>query len=373
MVGETDMACAGRANRGAALLAKAASILLLLCSGLLLAGEGQWQPASPMPDKYDWIQLKSGEWLKGELIVLYNGRLEFDSTELDLLTLDFEDVVEIRSAQLMQVRLLGEEDLIGILLMADGQVRVSGTGQSFDRSRLLTVTAGEAKEINFWNARLSVGANWRQGNTEQAEGNASAMVQRRTLEGRMKLDYLGNYSTIDGSVSANSHRASGVLDKFITHRFFVRPVFVEYYRDPFQNIGNRLTVGTGVGYELLQTVKTEWTVFGGPAYQYTRFDQVEEGDAETESTPALVGGTQLEIELSPAIDFTYDYQLQLVSRAAGLYNHHMITGFTVELSRLLDFDISLVWDRVAQPKPDADGIEPEQDDWRLIIGLGFDF
>ncbi len=29
-----------------------------------------WLPPEPRPEKYDWIQLKSGEWLKGKLEVL---------------------------------------------------------------------------------------------------------------------------------------------------------------------------------------------------------------------------------------------------------------------------------------------------------------
>ncbi|MCP4993645.1 MAG: hypothetical protein GY934_07655 [Gammaproteobacteria bacterium] len=36
-----------------------------------------WTP--PPPDNYDWIQLVSGEWLKGELIAMYEGTVEFDS------------------------------------------------------------------------------------------------------------------------------------------------------------------------------------------------------------------------------------------------------------------------------------------------------
>jgi len=44
-----------------------------------------WLPPTPKPEKFDWIQLKSGEWLKGELKVLYDKKLEFDSDELNLL------------------------------------------------------------------------------------------------------------------------------------------------------------------------------------------------------------------------------------------------------------------------------------------------
>ena len=37
-----------------------------------------WQPPAPPPDEFDWIQLTSEEWLKGELKVLYEEKLEFD-------------------------------------------------------------------------------------------------------------------------------------------------------------------------------------------------------------------------------------------------------------------------------------------------------
>ena len=57
-----------------------------------------WDDFMPPPDsKFDWIQLTSGEWLKGDFKVLYDYKLEFDSDELDLLEFDFEDVKRMRT------------------------------------------------------------------------------------------------------------------------------------------------------------------------------------------------------------------------------------------------------------------------------------
>ena len=59
----------------------------------------------PPPDKqYDWIQLTSDEWLKGELKGLYAFSLEFDSDKLELQVLDWEDVKSIRTAHAQAVR-----------------------------------------------------------------------------------------------------------------------------------------------------------------------------------------------------------------------------------------------------------------------------
>jgi len=69
-----------------------------------------FQPTPPRPDKFDWIQLTSGEWLKGEFIALYDDALEFDSEELEELTLDWEDVRVIRTARVVQVRFKAPSD-----------------------------------------------------------------------------------------------------------------------------------------------------------------------------------------------------------------------------------------------------------------------
>jgi hypothetical protein len=42
-------------------------------------------------DIFDWIQLKSGEWLKGTIKAMQKHELEFDSEELDHLKFDWDD------------------------------------------------------------------------------------------------------------------------------------------------------------------------------------------------------------------------------------------------------------------------------------------
>ncbi|MGB3648817.1 MAG: hypothetical protein WA992_09825, partial [Desulfobulbales bacterium] len=56
-------------------------------SEYVLAADSAWDKFVPPPDdKFDWIQLTNGEWLKGEFKVLYDYEVEFDSDELDLQT-----------------------------------------------------------------------------------------------------------------------------------------------------------------------------------------------------------------------------------------------------------------------------------------------
>jgi len=355
-----------------ALLAVAA----LLVAGLAVAQEPAqaWQPPPPAPDEFDWIQLTSSEWLKGELIALYNDSLEFDSDELDKVTLDWEDVRLVRTARIMEVRFLGQPPVKGRLFVDGDVVRIVGDEErQFDRADLLTIAAGEPTELSHWSGKVSFGANLRRGNTEQVEINTVARGLRRTVRNRIGLEYLGNYNVTNDVSTANNQRLNGDVDWFVSDRLFIRPLQLEYYKDPFQNIAQRWTVGAAVGYQLVDTSRVGWSVGVGPAYQHTTFDSVAEGASDHEATPALLVRTTYTNELTGKIDYRFDYAFSLTSQASGRYNHHLVTGVEIEGIAFLDLDLTLVWDRIQAPRPTETGEVPKKDDYRLIVGLGFDF
>jgi hypothetical protein len=334
-----------------------------------------WDPPPPPPDEFDWIQLKSGEWLKGELKVLYQKKLEFDSEELELLEFDWEDVKQVRGHRIFSVRLEGPIIIEGLLHVTEDKVflTVGEERQEFERGQLLAIAPGAPREIDYWSAELTFGLNFSSGNTRQTQYSSIANIKRRTSATRFVTDYLGNFTKTEGVETINNQRIQSYFDVFKTRKFFLRPFFGEYYRDPFKNIDNRITVGAGMGYHIVDTSKTEWDVAGGPAYQRTRFDSIQVGQDSSESTAAFVAGTYFNTELTRTVDFNFRYDLQLVSEESGTYTHHLVTGLETELTGWLDFDVSFVWDRTQDPQPNADCTVPKKDDFYLIFGLGFEF
>ena len=350
------------------------AVLLALGAVGVGAGEGSWRPEPPMPEDADWVQLTSGEWLKGEVIAMYEDSLEFDSEKLDELSLDWEDVRQIRTAQVMQVRLEDGRVLTGRLLMEAGTVRVLGPEPvEIPSSRVLSILAGEPGEANYWSGKLSAGINLRSGNTDQTETSGALNVLRRTPKNRLTLSYLGNFSRTGATTTSDNQQATVGWDWFLTHRVYLRAVSAEYYRDPFQNIGGRWTLGLGAGYQIVDTPRTGWSVDAGLAYQRTSFDTVEEGTARTADTPALRVGTRFDRELTRWLDLFVDYRLFLVNEASGTSNHRLHTGIEIELIGDLDLNLSWVWDRIQDPRADADGTLPERDDFRTIFGVGYSF
>ncbi len=373
--------------RGAFLL-----LVLVLAAAMILAaapgafaqpGPEQAQPRWPsdaaLPVKYDWLQLDSDEWLKGELIALYDDELVFDSVKIGPRTLDWKDVQQVRTARAMTVGLTGGEVLVGKLVIDGERVLVfrdeqRGDGQrELQRSQILSITPGGPEPLSRLGGKVSAGLTVRQGNVDQVDANVSAEIEYRRVRDRIELDYLANYDSSEGTETANDQRIKSQWHHFITDRFFVKPAVVEWYRDPLQNLDSRTTAGAEAGYWIFDTRRTDWQVSAGLAWQQTRWVGVEAGEEATQTAAAFVGSTSFEQEWTRGIDFKFDYTFYLTKEDAGRYIHHALMSIETEWTDTLDFDVSLYWDRTQSPLAGRDGTLPDQDDLRMVVSLGIEF
>tara|TARA_B100000809_G_scaffold266793_1_gene331623 strand:+ start:5475 stop:6551 length:1077 start_codon:yes stop_codon:yes gene_type:complete len=346
--------------------------LLCVFSCAVLA-QPKWDD-EPLPAKFDWVKLTSGEWLKGELKVLYDSELEFDSDNLGLLHLDWDDVAEIRSAQVLSVRFNNGSQGIGKVLMRDGQVSFNGVDvESYDAKGIMSMAAGGTQGSSYWSAEVVLGGNFKRGNSLENIFDSHIDIKRRTNASQFKFNYLATLRRVDNIETENSHRISSSYDVFITQKLFWRPVYGEYYRDKIQNISDRVTVGMGVGYHLIDSSKTTWGVTAGPGYQYSRFVSVSEGENNPEGSGLFMFETLWDYELSKVIDIKALYNIQLTNDESGRYKHHSRIGMEYELTDALDFNIYFIWDRTEKPQRDEAGVLPEQDDTRMTVGLGYEF
>lgn len=73
------------------------------------------------------------------------------------------------------------------------------------------------------------------------------------------------------------------------------------------------------------------------------------------------------------IDLILEYRSPYTSRDVGETLHHAVSTLSVELTKRFDLDVSFVWDRTQNPKPDINAVVPQQDDFHLTLGLGVRF
>jgi hypothetical protein len=213
----------------------------------------------PPEDSFDWIQLNTGEWLKGRIKAMQERQIEFFSEKLSDLTFDWKDVRQVRSPRTIDVLFVDGRKVSGSVTVTPEQVAVGGAAPYVaPRDQLQSLTPGGSKERDYWSADLSVGLALQTGNTKSVQYNAQVDLQRRTPATRLSLDYIGNVSTFNGDENANNHRVNTEFDLWLSRRFYLVLPSAEYYTDPFQNLAHRVTAGGGVGYDLIDRRRLEW-------------------------------------------------------------------------------------------------------------------
>lgn len=329
---------------------------------------------TPPPDRFDWIQLKTGEWLKGRLKGMQDRSVDFWSEKLTDLTFDWKDIRQVRSPRTIDVLLNDKTKVSGPVSITPDEVTIDGTpAKVVSRTELQSLTPGGAKERDYWSGDVSLGLTVQAGNTRGVQYNAQADLQRRTPATRLSLDYIGNFSRANGIESANNHRLNSEFDRWLSRRFYLIVPSFEYYKDPFQNLSSRVTAGVGVGYELIDRPNLEWAITTGPAYQQAWFDSTGPGDQTGTVVGALNFGSRFKWDINRRVKYLLQYRGQYTSREVGETTHHLVSTFSVDLNKRFTLDLSAIWDRISEPKAGAGGVRPEPDDFSLVAGLGVHF
>jgi len=346
------------------------------------AQEPQQDPGVPpevkalQPDESgdDWIKLTSGEWLRGEITVLRDGTLEFDSDKLDDLSLDWDDVAEVRSSRLHTLLLHGRRTVIGTLHVVGDEIVLGGEqAMRLPRDEMLAIVPGRPTEANRWSGKLSLGYTVRSGNTNQQDATGYVFLQRQTAWTRLDNTYNGVFATINSVETANNHRLQSTFDVFLDERTYLTVPSFELFRDPFQNIALRVTPAAGMGYKVVDLDGFSWEVGGAAAYQMTKYQSVAPGDPAEQRTAAAVFTTGIDWDIATDVEFKGNYKITVPIPDVQTYNHHVAGILSVGLIGSLDLDLQFIWDRVNEPAPDAQGVIPVPNDFRFIVGVGWSF
>ena len=264
------------------------------------ASMASWKPPGVGHDGSDWVQLKSGEWLRGELKYVQNKKVEFDSDEMDEQTLKLKDVSKLYSAHRVFTQFENEKPAYGRVVISNDLVTVLGPESlSLHRDLLMGITpSGGEMGINNWSGNAFLGLSLQSGNSDQTTVSTSAELARRTPNTTLLFEYLGNYSEANNIQNANNDRVNATYDIRLNHDWFVRPVQLEYYHDSLANISYRITAGVGAGYYIFDRDDLEWIVSAGPSYQFTKFSTVETGQDDSGTTPAGVLNSNFKYDIT---------------------------------------------------------------------------
>ncbi len=309
-----------------------------------------WTPPVPVAEGQDWIKLVSGEWVRGEIQSLRDETLEFDSEKLDLLTLDWDDVTEIRSPRILQYVFDDDRMEMGTAVMQSGVVKILvGTEiREFPAAEIVSIVEGATSEWDRWSTKVSIGFVSRSGNTDQVDLNSMLFIRREGGHTRFDTNYNSNYGKLEGNQSVDNQRLHSELDVFLSQRLFATPASIELFSDRFQNINSRTTLGAGLGYKLVQGALDWYVQFSG-GYVHTDYRSVEPGQSETDDTAALIPSTSVEWDPTGIIETSLIYAATISVPDVEDAFHHLAALMDIELYDILDFTVSITWDPGPEP------------------------
>lgn len=327
-------------------------------------------------DTFDWVQLVSGEWVKGEIKRMRDDNLEFDSDKLGLQNIDFADVLEVHSPAVNTYVFDQRISATGLGIITKDKVIVqtdAGT-EIFDRGELESIVAGGARERDWWSMKLRFGLTLNRGNTDQLTYDILFNVVREDRMTLLDLNYNSSFGRTGGAQNVNRHLGEFDFKVFLSSRWFVTPAFGQLFNDRFQNIRFRATPAAGAGVHIIDKPKVKWDFQTGVGYQFLRYREDAAGVENPQSDFFIPLYTYWDFDITGDIDFTASWLTNLVVTTIGNTNHTGKADVSIELTSVIDLDISFLFLRTEQPGPPPDAADPplEKNDYQLIVGIALE-
>jgi len=328
-------------------------------------------------DTFDWLQMVSGEWIKGNIDRMRNDTMEFDSDKLDMLKLDFADVALVHSPQVNTYVFDERESATGPAVITAGEVIVQteqGT-KTFPRSELESIIEGQ-EERDWWSMKLRFGLTLNKGNTDQLTYDINFNTRREDDRTLLDLNYNTTFGRTGGTQNVNRHLGEFLFNVFLGGRWWVTPAFGQLFNDRFQNIRFRATPAAGAGVHLIDAPKAQWDFVTGMGYQYLNY---KDGSQLTSGSNPQHDGfiplyTYADFDITGDVDLTLSWLTNLVFTTIGNTNHTGRVDVSVELTKVIDLDIAFLYLRTEQPAPPPDPVAPaiKKNDYQLVVGISLE-
>jgi hypothetical protein len=326
-------------------------------------------------DTFDWVQMVSGEWIKGNIARMRNDKMEFDSDKLDMLYLDFGDISLVHSPQVNTYVFDDRESATGPAVITADQVIVQteeGT-KTFARADLESIVEGQ-KERDWWSMKLRFGLTLNRGNTDQLTYDIKFNTRREDRLTLLDLNYNATFGQTNGTQNVNRHLGEFLFNVFLGSRWWVTPAFGQLFNDRFQNIQFRATPAAGAGVHIVDMAKVKWDFMTGIGYQYLNAKAPVMGTTNPQHDAFIPLYTYWDFDITGDIDFTVSWLTNLVVTTIGNTNHTGKADLSIELTSVLNLDLAFLYLRTEEPVQPDDATLPriEKNDYQLVVGISLE-
>ena len=332
-------------------------------------------------DTFDWVQMISGEWIKGNIERMRDDTLEFDSDKLDMLYLDFADVALVHSPQVNTYVFDDRISATGKAVITADKVIVETADEGtkvFARADLENIVEGQ-NEKDWWSMKLRFGLTLNKGNTDQLTYDINFNTRREDRLTLLDLNYQASFGQTDGVQNVNRHLGEFLFQVFLGSRWWVTPAFGQFFNDRFSNTQFRATPAAGAGVHIIDMPNVKWDFQSGFGYQFLRYISAEPTQENPQNDAFIPLYTYWDFDITGDIDLTMSWLTNLVVTTIGNTNHTGKVDLAIELTSILDLDIAFLFLRTEDPAQPAQPPPPdpalpaiEKNDYQLVVGISLE-
>jgi len=231
--------------------------------------------------------------------------------------------------------------------------------------KLATEAAAKEAELanagffDNWTGQGELGAFRSSGNTSNTGLTAGAKLTKEGERWRWNFKAIADFQRTNGVTTKEQYLAAIEPNYKINDRLYAFGLG-QYERDRFQGFSARYSISGGLGYQVIDSKKTQLSVKAGPAYRQTNFL-----DGGSQSSLAGLAGLDFAYQISPNLKFTENATAFIESANTTLTSE---TALEAKLSNALSARISYLVEYDSNPPLGAVGTDTLS---RITLVYGF--
>lgn len=318
----------------------------------------------------DEVVFKNGDRLSGKIVKLDGGKLTISTAMAGEVNVNMTDVKTFATDGPIDVHLKdGTVVRQKIVAGEDGRFAIEKGGalqaQSFPIADVASINPPAVK----WTGSLSAGVLVTRGNSYSDNFNINFDAVRRAADDRITVG--GGYAygrekdtnTGDKNVNRENWFALGKYDYFFTPKFYgYGNARVE--KDRIADLDLRFTPGVGVGYQWVESAKTNFSTEGGVSWVYEQFTSPD----ETRQHVAARLAYHLDHKLNDRVQFFHDLEFLPSVENLSEYLVNAQAGLRASLTEAMFTEFKIVYKYNSDPSTTAD-----KTDLQYIANVGWRF
>jgi len=326
--------------------------------------------------KTDIVTLVNGNAVTGEIKALEFGALRYSTDSMGTVTIDWEDIVSIKSEQNLQIEITDGSRYYGRLLIAENEyavlVKTASQEVILAAEEVVRITPIETSE-KLWQrmegdfslgfqAQKATGVNTSNLNSDVRYRSRKFLVGLKlnsaVTEQPSPEDVDATLTTVRQSIEVNYQR-------FRANRWFT-DWFSRWDRNDDQGINGRASIGGAVGRYLVQTNRNQFSLTGG--LQATRSSFTDSDEESVTDAEGRIEIRYLHRSLIPEASVTFTSTIYPLIEDLNQFRAETDLSFKREFFSDFFWDLTINHSYLSDPPPDG-----SSSDHSVTTSIGYKF